>query len=496
MNSVRPPFRWDAAREAVVRPWQLRRLRHYLTRTIQPFSPFYRKRFAELGFDPRDLQTWDDWARLPLTGKRDLCSSPDAPQRARDFVLQPDGDVLRRHPAVMLRALLHGKNNLREALDAEYRPLLLTSTSGRSSEPIPFLFTRHDLGNLELQGRRIMEVGGSARDFRHVNLFPYAPHLAFWQTHYAGLGFGTFCIGTGGGKTLGTAGNIALIEKIKPNVIIGMPTFMYHLLTEAAAMGKCWKQLKIVSLGGEKVPPGLRKKLQDIVESLGSPAVKVISIYGFTEAKMAFAECPSFDGTVPTGFHLSPDLGLVEIVDPETGMRVPDGQPGEIVYTPLDDRGTVVLRYRTGDLIDGGLTWEPCPQCGRSLPRLTGAIRRVSEIRRLHMDKLKGTLVDFNALEQILDDEEGLRAWQIELRKDHDDPLECDVVLVHATAMPGVPEETLRRRIQNKLKQTLEISPDDILFHDMEQMREKLGVGRLLKEERITDKRVPNLTPS
>ena len=83
--------------------------------------------------------------------------------------------------------------------------------------------------------------------------------------------------------------------------------------------------------------------------------------YGFTEAKMAWPECPYPEGAESAGFHLYPDFGIIEIVDPKTGEPVGEGQPGEIVFTPLDARGTVVLRYRTGDLIDGGLVYEPCP---------------------------------------------------------------------------------------------------------------------------------------
>ena len=71
-----------------------------------------------------------------------------------------------------------------------------------------------------------------------------------------------------------------------------------------------------------------------------------------------------------------PISGIIEIVDPKTGEPVGEGQPGEIVFTPLDARGTVVLRYRTGDLIEGGLVYEPCPHCGRHLPRLVGRISR------------------------------------------------------------------------------------------------------------------------
>ena len=95
---------------------------------------------------------------------------------------------------------------------------------------------------------------------------------------------------------------------------------------------------------------------------------------------------------IADGYHLSPELGLLEIVNPETGDPVEDGQPGEVVYTPLDARGTIVMRYRTGDLVEGGMTWKPCPACGRTVPRLIGRISRVSEKRRMQLDKLKGDL--------------------------------------------------------------------------------------------------------
>jgi phenylacetate-coenzyme A ligase PaaK-like adenylate-forming protein len=106
----------------------------------------------------------------------------------------------------------------------------------------------------------------------------------------------------------------------------------------------------------------------------------------------------------PSGYHLYPDMGIFEIIDPKTGVTVPDGESGELVFTPLDHRGSVVLRYRTGDIIEGGLVYESCPHCHRTLPRLVGKISRNSEVRSMQIDKLKGTLVDFNELEHVLDD--------------------------------------------------------------------------------------------
>jgi phenylacetate-coenzyme A ligase PaaK-like adenylate-forming protein len=441
--------------------------------------------FEENDFRPEDLKSLEDWQLLPMTSKSDLTVPIDL---QREFILQPEAQMLRYEPGVIWHTLLHGRRSTRAKLEYEFRPVLLTSTTGRSSEPVPFVYTQHDLDNLKITGRRLMECGRSLPEYRHVNAFPFAPHLAFWQAHQASLGFGTFMVSSGGGKTMGTLGNIALIDRIMPDILIGMPTFVYHLLHEAVEMHKQWPQLKRIVLGGEKTAQGLRARLRDLCHELGAE-VHIISTYGFTEAKMAFPECCSSTGVTATGFHLSPDLGIVEVVDPKTGKWVPPGSPGEVVFTPLDSRGTVVLRYRTGDLAEGGMVWDACPHCGRTCPRLIGPISRVSDVKSMRMDKVKGTLVDFNVLEHLLDDQKGIAAWQIELRKLHDDPLEVDVMVLHLVPEGGVSKSEIERMVQHRFHQATELVPNEMLFHTMEEMRDMLGIGRLLKEEKVVDRR-------
>jgi phenylacetate-CoA ligase len=448
---------------------------------VVPFAAHYRRLFEEQGIDPREIESTDDLVKLPFTSKRDIVDP-------KDFVIIPDEAVLRRQWSTLRLALKHGPGRAKELLEEELRPILLTSTTGRSAAPVPFLYTKHDLARLEVGGRRMMELCQSDPSWRHINAFPFAPHLAFWQAHYAGLGFNTFVLSTGGGKTMGTDGNIRLITKINPEAIIAMPTFLYHLLQEGATDGVRWTHLKRIVLGGEKVPTGMRRKLRELCAAMGAPEVAIMSTYGFTEAKIAWTECMPPGEEAPSGFHVYPDMAFLEIIDPETGERVPDGQPGEIVLTPLDSRGTVVLRYRTGDLIEGGLVHEPCPYCGRTCPRLLGKISRVSDIKRLNIDKLKGTLVDFNALENILDDTEGIGAWQIEIRKRNDDPLDCDIVVVHAVPMNGS-GEALREKIEERFHQVTEFSPNDVVFHDWDEMRRMQGVGKELKEKKVVDHR-------
>jgi phenylacetate-CoA ligase len=458
-------------------------LRRSLTDRVVPFTAHYRKLFQELGIQPGDIRGTDDLKLLPFTSKADLTNP-------RDFVIIPDEKVLRHQWSTLRLALTHGPAATKHALEEELRPILLTSTTGRSAAPVPFLYTKHDIAHLEEGGRRMMELCQSDPSWRHINAFPFAPHLAFWLAHHAGTGFTTFMLSTGGGKTLGTEGNLNLISKIDPDAIIAMPTFLYHLLQQAAAEKRRWTKLKRIVLGGEKVPAGMRRKLRALCHEVGADHVAIMSTYGFTEAKMAWTECMPLGDAAPSGYHVYPDLTFIEIIDPKTGKRVPDGHPGEIVCTPLDARGTVVLRYRTGDLIEGGLTYEACPHCGRTCPRLLGKISRVSDIRELQVGKLKGTLVDFNALEHLLDDTAGLGAWQIELRKRDDDPLEMDQVFVHAVPLNG-DREALRENIRHRFGEAVEFKPNDILFHTWDDMRRMQGVGTELKEKKVVDHR-PN----
>jgi phenylacetate-CoA ligase len=459
-------------------------LRRFLKDRVVPFTAHYGRLFKELGIEAGDIRGTDDLKMLPFTSKGDLTTP-------RDFVIIPDEKALRHQWSTLRYALTHGPAATKQALEEELRPILLTSTTGRSAAPVPFLYSKHDLANLDECGRRMMELCKSDPSWRHINAFPFAPHLAFWLAHHAGIGFNTFMLSTGGGKTLGTDGNLRLITKIDPDAIIAMPTFLYHLLQQAAHEKLRWTKLKRIVLGGEKVPLGMRRKLRALCQEIGAEHVGIISTYGFTEAKLAWTECMPPEGGNPTGFHTYPDMVFLEVVDPKTGKRVPDGQPGEIVCTPLDARGTVVIRYRTGDLVEGGLTYEPCPHCGRTCPRLLGKISRVSDIRELNVEKLKGTLVDFNALENLLDDTEGLGAWQIELRKRHDDPLETDQVFVHAVPINGCDREALRHHISHRFGQAVEFTPNDIVFHSWDDMRSMQGVGKELKEQKVVDHR-PN----
>jgi phenylacetate-coenzyme A ligase PaaK-like adenylate-forming protein len=481
--------RWQQLHETEIRHQQAGRLREYLRNVVLPFSAYYKKLFATHNLTADSIQSLDDLAKIPFTTKADLLNTEENPQRFRDFILVPDEKALSRRPKTIFNALLRGRGFVRDGFEKEFRPVFMTFTTGRSAEPVPFLYTQRDLEILALTGKRVMEVCGARREDRMLNAFPYAPHLAFWQTHYAGVEFGAMMFSSGGGKVMGTDGTLRLIKKLKPDNLIGIPTFLYHVLSQAVADKLRWENLHNIVLGGEKVSDGLREKFRELARQLGAEKINVLVTYGFTEAKMAFAECPTDSGENSSGSHLYPDLGIVEIVNPKTGQAVPPESPGEIVFTPLAARGTVVLRYRTGDCIDGGLTYEPCPHCGRVVPRLVGNISRSSEIREMNLDKIKGTLVDFNELEHVLDDAPHVGAWQLELRKVHDDPNELDEIVLHVQKVNGAGEARLRRDLSERCYEIADVHPNKILFHNAAKMRELQGVGVQIKEQKLVDHR-------
>lgn len=480
---------WQSLERDRLRALQGRKLHRYLRDCVLPFSPHYREVFARAGLTAGDIRTVDDLAKIPFTSKEELLPTPENPRKALEFVLKPDPAVLRRRPATILQALLRGPAAVREELDREWRPIFMTATTGRSTESVAFLYTQHDIAHLGLGSGRVADLGGRTREDRMLNMFPFAPHLAFWYMYYAGIDRNIFCLSTGGGKVMGTEGNLRAIQKIRPTVITGMPTFIYHVLSEAVNFGLRLEGIQSVLLGGEKVAEGTRRKLAELCAQVGSPNPIVVATYGFTEAKLAWSECPFPVGHTPPGYHLFPDLGIFEVIDPETGRVQPDGTGGELVYTPLEQRGTVVIRYRTGDHIEHGLTYEPCPYCGQRAPRLMGRISRVSDFRALRFQKVKGTIIDFNELEHALDDQRGLGSWQLELRKVNDDPLDLDEIVLHVTKACDLPDETLQTQISNMLHSHFEVRPNRIVFQTAEKMRELQKVGVALKEQKVVDNR-------
>src|ERR1700741_3730409 len=99
----------------------------------------------------------------------------------------------------------------------------------------------------------------------------------------------------------------------------------------------------------------------------------------------------------------------------------------------------------------------------------------------MRLDKIKGTLVDFNELEHVLDGAPQVGAWQLELRKTNDDPLESDEIILNVQKIEGADEGRLSRELSERCHKTADVHPNRIVFHDAEKMRELQGVGTQIK---------------
>ena len=462
---------------------------------MYPFSPFYRELFKKAGVTPEQIRTVDDLRRVPLTSKTDLIPTTEDPARFKKFILQPDPESIRkawplnRKLGLLFQSLVKGKPWVKEKLRKEFYPCFMTFTTGRSAEPVPFFYSSHDLDRLRVTGGRLADVIGLEKDARLANIFPYAPHLAFWQVVSAGFEAGVMVLSTGGGKVMGSSGDLRAISRIRAEALLGVPGYVYHLLRKGVDEGADLSSIKTVVLGAERVPTGMKEKIKSQLEQMGASDVKVFGTYGFTEARMAFAECPTDDTSEYSGYHLYPDLAIFEVVDPSTGDVVPSGEDGELVLTPITGRGSTVFRYRTGDLVRGGIQHGPCPHCGRTTPRISSDLTRDSSLKDLHLLKIKGTLVNLEDCAEILSDMKEVDEWQVELVKKDDDPLEVDEVVLHVALRNGAEQQPTASKIRDSFKGRIEISPNRIEFRSLEDMLSKIGMETEMKEKRFLDSR-------
>jgi phenylacetate-CoA ligase len=118
-----------------------------------------------------------------------------------------------------------------------------------------------------------------------------------------------------------------------------------------------------------------------------------------------------------------------------------------------------------------------------------GRISRRSDFREMQLDKVKGTLVDFNELEHVLDDMPHVGSWQIELCKVNDDPMEVDELVLHVCLADGGEESSISKEIKRALFARAELHPNRIEFHTDAEMRQLQGVGEKLKEQKVVDRR-------
>lgn len=477
-----------------LRELQNKRLHAFLNEYLYPFSPHYKKLLDDNKIDPRKIRTVEDLKHIPLTTKKDFVD-PNNPKKIKDFIQQPDPEKIKKAwplPKLLKlkgTAILKGKDHVKEQLGREFRPIFITFTTGTTQLPVSFFYSNYDIKNLYVSGSRMLELFQTKESEFVVNMFPYAPHLGIWQVVFGGLSSCVLIVSTGGGKTVGTEGNIRAIEKIKPSVILGVPSYVYHVLRVAKEKGYKFDTIKTVILGAARVTIGFKQKVVELLESMGASGISVIGTYGFTEARCAWGEFPTKDVALSSGYCLYPDKEIFEIIDPKTGEVKGEGEDGEIVYTSIDSRASSMLRYRTGDFARGGIIYSPCKYSGLSVPRLSTDITRISDTQDMHLTKVKGALVNFNNFFATLSDIPEVEEWQLEISKKNDDPYEVDQITVYLTAKDGVNQAKLVEDVTNKLQVNTEVSPNAVKFLPLDEMIKRIELETANKDRRVVDRR-------
>lgn len=488
---------WDRMSFDEQREYRDRKLSYFIRTQLYPYSSYYRGIFDTNKVKPEDIRRVEDLRKLPFTYKEDIVPGPDEPSRFRKFILQPDEQTVReRAPrAEQVRMsfdrLFKGEDFVKERLTRKYGPLHMQFTTGRTGFPTPIMYARDDLLRMAEAGRRILELVGYGSIFRDekavvVNAMPFAPHLGFWMVAKGLERAGVLSLNSGGGRILGTHRIMAAVESLKATGIVGIPGYVYHVLRTASEEGRDFSSVRIVLVAGERVPPGMKEALASFLESMGAEDFYVLSALGFTEARKGYSECvPGGD----TGYHLYPDLDYIELVDPDTGEPVAEGEDGELVYSCLEGQGTCVIRFRTGDIVKGGIEYDPCPSCGRKVPRLGSDISRSGKTKGFSLTKVKGTLVDQGAYYSVLNENPDVEEWQVEIQKRGGDPFDVDVVDVFVVAREGTDTETLQREIESQLTVSTEVTPDSVRFLSLKEMVRRISTERGLKELKVVDRR-------
>ncbi|MDP3766048.1 MAG: AMP-binding protein [Nanoarchaeota archaeon] len=461
---------------AKIKKLQDKLLRNFIRNNI-PYHPFYHNIFKKNKISFSGIRTTDDLKKLPFTTKEDIAPTAKYPKKFIDFMLQPNKKTIIEYLSLYakIKSILN-----KNYLYYEYKPVHIHFTTGRTANATPILYTAYDLQRLEESGRRMFDLLNVSSNDIVINAFPYAPHLAFWQTFYAIKGINLLSLHTGGGRILGTDRIIKSIESMKATCLVGMPGYLYHLIRTAKEQKNNFGNLNLVVFGGERVPSGLRDKIRNDLKYMGSENTRVLSTYAFTEGKCAWVECKE-----ESGYHLYPDFEFIEVVD-KNNERVNEGEKGEIVYTSLDWRGSVFLRYKTGD-ITKGLYYEKC-SCGRTLPRIDGAIERSSEYKEFRLAKIKGSFVNLNAFFPIMMSHKDIEEWQVEIRKKNNDPYEIDELIVYVAPRKKANFDRLKSDLKNKIIEETEVTPE-IAKVELKELLKRLGLETELKEKRIVDNR-------
>lgn len=326
---------------------QLERLRWSLAHAYEG-NPRYREKFDAAGVHPGDLKSLSDLARFPFTTKQDLRDAYPF-----GFFAVPEDRLARIH-----------------------------ASSGTTGKPTVVGYTRKDIDTWShVVARSIHAAGGRPGMKAHI-AYGYGLFTGGLGAHYGAEALGCAVIPMSGGQT---EKQVQLIEDFRPQIILVTPSYMLAILDEFRRQGLDPRQssLKVGIFGAEPWTDGMRAEIERSFD------IDAVDIYGLSEVMGpgVAQECVvDKDGPTIWEDHFYP-----EIIDPETGAVLPDGEEGELVFTSLTKEAMPVIRYRTRDLT-------------RLLPGTSRTMRRMAKItgRSDDMMIIRGVNVFPSQIEELI----------------------------------------------------------------------------------------------
>jgi len=420
--------------------------------------PYYQELFTRLHLTPNDFKTLDDLHKLPVTTKQDYMKNPQA------FRLNPLPEFLSQE---------------RILWDVSY------TTGTTSGVPTPFFNTTHDYFATLEQLKRLCAIVGILESDTVINLFPLTPvpHIGFLRTrdYAAVVGAATVNALTGTPypaypvhRRLDDA--VRMVEQHKGTVLSGIVSYVRRVVMRAEELGADFSHVRRVSALGEPCPRGMRDDMRHRLVRLGANNSELVigNALGFTEMQGSTGECVELGG----GHNPAPDQFYFQVVDEQSHNSLPDGERGLFTVTHLDRRGTVLLRYVTGDL--NAISNETCSYCGRQGPRVV-----TNTVRTAELVKLKGTLINPDFIKEAIATVEGIEEYQIVFTKEQlDDPYSGDKLLVRVASQPNE-QERIKTQLIAKVAEAAEMRPT-IEFVGMSDI---FDPAKTLKSTRVVDVR-------
>jgi len=391
-----------------IRELQLERLKETVTRAYE-HVPHYRAKLKDTGMEPGDVKCLEDIRKLPFTIKNDLRDNYPF-----GLFAVPQKEIVRYH-----------------------------ASSGTTGKPTVVGYTRKDLDNwAELIARIVTMAGVSSDDVAQVS-FGYGLFTGAFGLHQGLEKVGAAVIPTSSGNT---EKQIMIMKDFGTTALIGTPSYGLHMAEVARSMGVDPRKdlkLKYGLFGGEGSTEAMRRELND------AWGIFATENYGMSElvGPGVSGECRCL-----CGMHISEDHFIPEIIDPDTGETLGEGQVGELIITPVTKEALPLLRYRTKDITS--LHYEKC-DCGRTTVRMSKIQGRTDD-----MLILGGVNVFPSQIEEVLFNIDGIGPhYQIRVyKKGYLDKIEIDVELVDDNLLDSFTLlENLNDHIRSRLRTVLGI---------------------------------------